>query len=78
MANQKMKDSVNERQSGVQESGRHSGRLHPQIEKARDAKLDTSAQHRALQAMPVPVKPQSSKAGPKNHSFRKYSDVPQK
>jgi len=72
------KDKVNTRASGVQESGRHNGRKHPKIENARDARPDTSAQHRALSAYPNPVKPQSSKAGPKNHSFRKYSDVPQK
>jgi hypothetical protein len=32
----------------------NNGRKHPKIDKARDAKLDTSAQHRALQALPRP------------------------
>jgi hypothetical protein len=75
MSKQSEKDKVNERASGTQQSGHHNGRQHPKIEKARDAKLDTTAQHRALQAMPVPVKPQSSKVGPKNHTYRKFSDV---
>ena len=48
MASQKVKDSINEHASGKQESGRHNGRLTPKSEKVRDAKLDTSAQHRAL------------------------------
>jgi hypothetical protein len=48
MSKQSEKDKVNERASGTQQSGHHNGRRHPKIEKARDAKLDNSAQHRAL------------------------------
>ena len=79
MASEKQKQKVNTAQSGVQKSGFHSGRPHPPETKIRQAKLDTSAQSRALKSQRTEGDDVKSPANKVENQppYKRWSDVKQ-